>query len=215
MAAIEADREFFAGYFAPLSHAGGFAEIAQAELFFTSAVAVAPLTIAVLGRLVGEALIATFLTHVSEGGVTRCEIEARSTQMNELAALLAPLILRWIRGVLPSGSWPRRLAEAALEYEVRKLAFLDHRGIDAEALSGPDWVAFVSLADIAAVFTAMHDDSTLTAALDTRTMIVFVREASGACRAFCGPAAEYERLGASPTSAMRALSTRSYILKRP
>ena len=207
VAAIQADREFFAGYFAPLSRAGAFPEIAQIELFFTSAVAVAPLTVAVLGRLMGDALIATFVTHVFEAvGVTRSQIEARSTQMSELAALLLPLILRWIQGALPVGSWSPRLAEAALEYEMRKLAFLDNLSLGADVLAGPDWVAFVSSVDIAAVFTAMHDDAPLTTALETRTMILFVRETSGACRAFCGPPAEYERLQSSPRLAMGALA---------
>jgi hypothetical protein len=204
--AIEADQEFFAGYFAPLSRAGALAEIAQIELFFTSAVAVAPLTMAVLGRLAGEALITTFLTHVSEEArLTRSEIEARSVQMSELAALLSPLILRWIDGMLPKASWSRRLAEAALEYELRKLAFLDDRNIGADVLADVDWMAFVSPVDISAVFTAMHDEAPLTPALDTPAMILFVRQASGGCRAFCGPVGEYERLRANPSLARRAL----------
>lgn len=52
-AVMEHDPEFFAGYFAPHSQAGTFAELAQAELVFTQAVAAAPLTIAVAGRVMG------------------------------------------------------------------------------------------------------------------------------------------------------------------
>jgi len=95
--AIKEDPDFFAGYFAPFSEAGTFAQLADIELFFTQAVAVAPLTIAVLGRVMGGSLIETFFSVVSlRGAITRADIEADTSSLVPIWLLLRPFLEEWI-----------------------------------------------------------------------------------------------------------------------
>jgi radical SAM superfamily enzyme YgiQ (UPF0313 family) len=60
IAAIEADREFFAGYFTPYSEAGSQEQMAQVEMFFHHTVALIPLAIYALANFAGGNLLPSF-----------------------------------------------------------------------------------------------------------------------------------------------------------
>jgi radical SAM superfamily enzyme YgiQ (UPF0313 family) len=65
---IERYPRFYAGYFPPRSKAGSAEEISQIELFFTQAIAFAPLTVYALGRLAEENLVRLFRDHLAKDG---------------------------------------------------------------------------------------------------------------------------------------------------
>src|SRR5215510_8599533 len=163
--AIEEDPEFFAGYFAPYSQAGTFAQLAQVELFFTQVVTVAPLTIAVMGDMMGDSLIPCFYDVISRRGpITREEFEADTSSMLPAWRLLRPYLEEWLSGHTGLDHWKRELIEGVMTYESRRLRFMNREmgGEDAHTLAqGENWTAYLSRVDIGAVFEAMQNDQPL------------------------------------------------------
>jgi len=185
--AIEADPEFFAGYFAPYSHAGTFTQLAQVELFFTQAVAVAPLTIAVLGRVMGERFIASFYSVLAQRGpITREEIETESSGMLPIWELLRPYLEEWVAGHPTLQGWQLELVQAVMTYEEQRLRFVNSDGPAQAnmAACGENWGAFVSHADIGAIFEAMHTDQPLTPELVQECAVVLTRQGMHSYRAY-------------------------------
>jgi len=185
--AIEDDPEFFAGYFAPYSQAGTFAQLAQVELFFTQAVAVAPLTIAVMGRVMGESFITSFYSVLSRRGpITREEIEADPSSMLPIWWLLRPYLEEWVAGHPALQDWQRELVYAAMTYEEHRLKFVNSDGPaqDGMAACGDNWGAFMSNVDIAAVFEAMHIGQPLTSELMRKCAVVLARQGMNTYRAY-------------------------------
>lgn len=193
--AIKEDSDFFAGYFAPFSEAGTFAQLADVELFFTQAVAVAPLTIAVLGRVMGASLIETFYSVVSlRGAITRADIEADTSSMVPIWLLLRPFIEEWITEHPTLEEWERELVRGVMVYEDHRLNFLNSDGTAfVDAVSGGDnWQAFISKVDIAAVFEAVQRNEPLTSELVKQSAVVLVRQDLNSYRAYT---ADVSRIG--------------------
>jgi|KBSSwiStaDraftv2_1062776.scaffolds.fasta_scaffold59879_3 radical SAM superfamily enzyme YgiQ (UPF0313 family) len=193
--AIKEDPDFFAGYFAPFSEAGTFAQLADIELFFTQAVAVAPLTIAVLGRVMGGSLIETFFSVVSlRGAITRADIEADTSSLVPIWLLLRPFLEEWITEHPALEEWERELVRGVMVYEDHRLNFLNSNGTAfVDAVSGGDnWQAFISKVDIAAVFEAVHRNEPLTSELVKQSAVVLVRQDLNSYRAYT---ADVERIG--------------------
>jgi radical SAM superfamily enzyme YgiQ (UPF0313 family) len=187
VAAIEEDPEFFAGYFAPYSQAGTFAQLAQIELFFTHAVAAAPLTVAVLGRVLGESLISSFYRALSRRrAITREEIEADSSSMLPIWRLVRPYLDEWIDGEPALQAWQRELVHAVMSYEEQRLMFVNSDALpeDGMAAYGENWGAFVSTVDIAAVFDAMHTGQPLTRECVRECAVVLARQGINSYRAY-------------------------------
>ncbi len=187
LAAIENDPEFFAGYFAPYSQAGTFAQLAQVELFFTQAVAAAPLTIALLGRLTGDSLIPSFYNMLSlRGAITREAIEAKASNLLPIWLMLRPFLDEWVALHPVLQDWQRELLCGVMDYEDRRLRFVntDEPARDSTAAYGGNWRAFVSTVDIAAVFEAMHAGQPLTSDLLQKCAIVLSRQGPNAYRAY-------------------------------
>lgn len=186
--AIKQDPDFFAGYFAPYSQAGTFAQLADVELFFTQAVAAAPLTVAVLGRVMGGSLIETFYAAVSRRGViTRDDIEADTSSLLPIWLLLRPFFEEWVADHPALEGWQRELVLAVMAYEDCRLKFLNSEsspGSDGMITGGDNWRAFVSKVDIAAVFEAMQSNQPLTAELVKEWAIVLVRHELNSYRAY-------------------------------
>jgi hypothetical protein len=198
VASIQADPEFFAGYFAPYSQAGTFAQVAQVELFFTQAVAIAPLTIAVVGRVAGDRFLAPFYEVVARRGpVTREEIDTAGENVLSVWRLLRPYLEDWMAAFSDLPSWQRALMHAAMSYEERRLIFINNdESVQDEPLFGGDnWGAFVSDVDIFALFEAMYAGEPLTADLVRECAIVFTREGLHSYRAYT---AEVSRLAELP-----------------
>jgi len=188
VAAIEKDPEFFAGYFAPYTQAGTFAQLADVELFFTQAVAAAPLTIAVLGRVMGASLIDSFYAVVSHrGAITREDVEADTTSMLPIWMLLRPFLEEWAAGHPALESWERELVRGVMAYEEHRLRFVNGADVTADegiAALGDHWSAFFSNVDIAAVFDAMQTDQPLTSALVQDSAVVLVNHEMNSYRAY-------------------------------
>lgn len=185
--AIREDPDFFAGYFAPFSEAGTFAQLADIELFFTQAVAVAPLTIAVLGCVMGGSLIETFCSVVSRrGAITRADIEADTSSLVPIWLLLRPFIEEWIAKHPALEEWERELVRGVMVYEDHRLNFLNSNGTAfVDAVSGGDnWQAFISKVDIAAVFEAVQRNEPLTSELVKQSAVVLVRQDLNSYRAY-------------------------------
>jgi radical SAM superfamily enzyme YgiQ (UPF0313 family) len=179
VAAIEDDPDFFAGYFSPSSQAGTFAQLAHVELFFTQAIAVAPLTVSVLGRVMGESLIPSFYGVASRRGVmTRAQIDANASSAQSLWRLLRPYLNDWVAAHPALPTWQRDLLHAVMTYEERRLRFVDTEDGAREEMAacGDNWGAFISNANISAVFEAIHGGLPLTPDVVERCAIVFTCE---------------------------------------
>lgn len=198
---IESDPEFFAGYFAPLSQAGTFAQLAQVELFFTQAAAAAPLTVAVAGRVMGSGMMEAFYEAISRaGGVTRAEVEADPSSMLPVWFLLRPVLERWF-AVDPSlEDWQRTLLRGVMTYEEQRLRFVnsDRTPPDGLAASGDNWAAFISGVDIEAIFEAIHESRPLTAAHVRETAVILACHGSNSYRAYAADAAQIPELARHP-----------------
>ncbi len=199
VAAIEGDPDFFAGYFAPYSQAGTFAQLAQVELFFTQAVAAAPLTIAVLGRLLGQNLVESFYDLVSvKGAITRAEIEAADTSsMLPLWLILRPFLEQWVAEYPALEDWQRELVRGAMLYEEQRLRFVVGDGSALEGMA-ENWGAFVSKVDIAALFDAMQAEQPLKPELVQKSGVVFVCYGTNYYRAYSTDASQIADLHQHP-----------------
>jgi Radical SAM superfamily len=199
VAAIESDPDFFAGYFAPYSQAGTFAQLAQVELFFTQAVAAAPLTIAVLGRLLGGNLVESFYDLVSvKGAITRAEIEAADTSsMLPLWLILRPFLEQWVAEYPTLEDWQRELVRGAMLYEEQRLRFVVGDGSALEDMA-ENWGAFVSKVDIAALFDAMQAEQPLKPELVQKSGVVFVCYGANYYRAYSTDASQIADLHQHP-----------------
>jgi len=187
ISAIEKDREFFAGYFAPYSQAGSFKQLADVELFFTQAVAAAPLTIAVMWRVMGEGLLDSFYALVSRiGCITRADVEADTTSLLPIWRLLRPFLEEWVATYPNLEDWQRELIRGVMSYEEQRLKFVNRASLsDVEvAAAGDNWGAFVSNVNIAAIFEAMLVDQLLTQTLLQESATVLVRHEMDEYRAY-------------------------------
>jgi len=186
--AIKNDPEFFAGYFAPYTQAGSFAQLADVELFFTQAVAAAPLTIAVLGRVMDASLIESFYTVVSRrGAITRADVEADTTSMLPIWLLLRPFLEDWVTEHPALEIWQRELVRGVMAYEEHRLRFVNGADVSTDediAAVGNNWSAFSSNVNIAAVFEAMQTDQPITPALVEESAVVLVRHELDSFRAY-------------------------------
>jgi radical SAM superfamily enzyme YgiQ (UPF0313 family) len=201
VAAIENDPEFFAGYFAPYSEAGNFAQLAQVELFFTQAVAAAPLTVAVLGRVMGDDLIPAFYDVLSlRGPVTRETTEANPSSMLPIWWVLRPFLDEWIADHPLLQDWQRQLVQGVIDYEEQRLTFVnsDEPAQSSKPAGRGNWRSFVSSVDIAAVFDAMHGGHTLTSNLLRECAIVLACDPPNVYRAYATDVARMSDLHLHP-----------------
>jgi radical SAM superfamily enzyme YgiQ (UPF0313 family) len=182
-AAIAADPEFFAGYFAPATTAGTFAQMAQVEIFFTHAVHMVPLTIALMGRLAGGSLIPAFYDVLSRiGGISRQEMETDPNSPWPAWSALRPRLESWVSLHPTLEDWQRRLVLGAMAYEERRLRFVNSDGVERDDMDagGDDWAAFISTVDIATAFDRLRGGEALTPDLVRDWAVVFTREGHGA-----------------------------------
>ena len=205
IAVIESDPDFFAGYFAPHSQAGTFEQLAQVELFFTQAVAAAPLTVAVAGRLMGSQLIESFYRMLSvRGGITRKQIEADTSSLLPIWPVLKPYLEDWFSAHPSLETWERELALTVMLYEEHRLQFVNTDGatpLPGAKAKGHNWAAFDSSADITALFEAMHEGQPLTPDLLRPSSVVFVCQGANSYRAYTADRAQIDRLNAHPVLA--------------
>jgi radical SAM superfamily enzyme YgiQ (UPF0313 family) len=187
VALISKDNEFFAGYFAPYSTAGTFAQLADVELFFTQAVAAAPLTIAVLGRIMGKTLIPSFFSATAvQGCITRNDVEADTSSLLPIWRLLRPFIEKWIDSYECAEPWQRALLDGVIKYDDYRLRFSNNEelanepGISVEK----NHVGFMNNVEIAELFETLQANRQLTPALLKECAVVLMRSDANTYRAY-------------------------------
>jgi radical SAM superfamily enzyme YgiQ (UPF0313 family) len=203
VAAIEKDPEFFAGYFAPYTQAGTFAQVAAVELFFTQAVAAAPLTIAVLGRVMDASLIDSFYAVVRHrGAITREDVEADTTSLLPIWMLLRPFLEEWVTAHPTLEIWERELVRGVMAYEEHRLRFVNGADVTTDegiAALGDHWSAFFSNVDIAAIFDVMQTDRPLTPALVKDSAVVLVHHEMNVYRAYTTDISRLAEIASHPS----------------
>jgi radical SAM superfamily enzyme YgiQ (UPF0313 family) len=207
VAVIKDDPEFFAGYFAPFSAAGTFEQMAQMELFFTQAIAIAPLTVAVAGRLIGARLTDLFYgIFAVRGGITRKELEAQASDPLSIWRILRPYLVDLFAAYPALEDWQRELALSVLRYEEQRLNFIHSDGVllDGIVKSGDNWAAFVVNTDITAVFEAFHAAAPLTADLVRPSAVVLVHHGLDSYRGYTADVTRIDDLSSHPFLAQSA-----------
>jgi len=148
---IAADRQFFSGYFAPVTIAGTPEEISQIEMFFHHTLAVAPFTIGALARMAGPQLIPSFKETLSASGPIVRESLSWDIGIHYANwAVLEPLLRRWVEKLGVLQEWQRQLVYGLMRYEAARLQFITERRGDAVSdafASGDDWIALDTTAD--------------------------------------------------------------------
>jgi hypothetical protein len=156
---IAADRGFFSGYFTPRTAAGTPAEMAQIEMFFHHALAIAPFTVGSLARMAGARLIPTFKEALREAGIRRESLSWDVGIHYANWAVLEPLMASWIESMNLLEGWQRELLRGLMRYEAARLKFVTYRRGDAvpeAAAAGENWIQldtnvdFVRLASLLA-----------------------------------------------------------------
>jgi len=187
VALISQDHEFFAGYFAPYSTAGTFAQLADVELFFTQAVAAAPLTIAVLGRIMGKNLIPSFFNATAvQGCITRNDVEADTSSLVPIWRLLRPFIEKWIDSYECAEPWQKALLGGVIKYEDYRLKFSNSEELsdDPAITAEKNHAAFHDNVDIAELFETLQANQELTPALLKECAVVLIRSDANTYRAY-------------------------------
>jgi radical SAM superfamily enzyme YgiQ (UPF0313 family) len=121
---IRADAQFFAGYFPPRTEAGTPFQLAQVEMFFHHAVALAPLTVATLACFAGEELVPSFYEALSRHGpLERNQLDWESGALYRSWLALRPLLTVWLSEMWLA-PWQGVLARGVLTYEEQRLRFV-------------------------------------------------------------------------------------------
>lgn len=183
IAAIEADPEFFAGYFAPYSEAGSFTQLAQVEMFFDFATALAPFTISALSCFIGDRLVPSFYEVLSEsGGVTRAGLDFEGINLYNNWLAIRPLMDAWLARHSDVGVWQYELLRGLMNYETRRIQFVGKcaDGVNDALAFGDDWVAFESAVNINGVVERLRANGELTSDLLEENIIVLARKGADA-----------------------------------
>lgn len=179
VATIKSDPEFFAGYFAPISQAGSFAQLAQIEMFFDFAVALVPLTIAGFASLLGDDLVKSYYEVLSEcGDIDREELEFGGTRLFQNWLVIEPMVRKWVSRQSHLVRWKYELLTGLLAYESRRLQFLSNGDLPlGEGLSSnSNWVAFEATVNINGIVEALREGHQLTPDLNEPKAFMIIRK---------------------------------------
>jgi hypothetical protein len=187
IAAIAGDPEFFEGYFAPRSTCGSAMQLAQVEMFFHHAIALAPLTIGALASFFMVGLVGSFYDALANcGGIERQNLDWESGDLYGNWLAIYPLLERWISKDQSLCVWQAELIRGLLEYEFRRLQFVSRHPalVDVALTSSASWVAIESQVEIARVIDRLSTGSKLSPELLSRNVVVFSRRTDGSLHAY-------------------------------
>ncbi len=179
--AIRADSEFFAGYFAPASSAGSAVELAQVEMFFHHAVAIAPLTLSALAAFLRQNLVRSFYAALSEGKrIDRQTLDWESGDLYGNWMAIAPLLEHWIRGHAKLHDWQYRIVCGLIDYEAHRLHFVSGsvQPINGILCFGTNWIAFPLLLDLNQTLEIIRTGSALSSEVLREGLAVLARESA-------------------------------------
>ena len=183
--AIRADPEFFSGYWLTDADSGTPANLAQVEMFFHHAVALAPITIAAAAAIAGERLIATFYDALAIVGAIRREHldwEAGNLWGNWLE--LSPLLDCWIDGVASADDWRHALLVGLKTYEADRNRFVTLGLAENAIASGRSWAAFLSPVNLPTACERLRDGQALDDTLLHEAIVALSRAPDGRCAAY-------------------------------
>ncbi|GAB1691040.1 B12-binding domain-containing radical SAM protein [Krasilnikovia sp. M28-CT-15] len=209
IAAVAQDPQFFSGYFTPATGTGTPPQLAQVEMFFHHAVALAPLTINAFAQFCGEELVPSFYdTVVDHGGIAREQLDWEGGDLHGNWLVLRPLLEAWIGGQRTFADWQSHVLRALLDYESCRLSFVKGEAIPRESAltRGASWVALTSKVDIAEVLGRLQSGGRLDANLLREGTVVLTRQASGVFGAYTVDSALLPRLMAHEPTLVRAFS---------
>jgi hypothetical protein len=189
--AIRSAPDFFAGYFAPTSTAGHGIELAQVELFFQQAVGLAPITISVLGSLLGERLVEYFYKSITElGPVDRYAIDWISGDLLRYWEAINPFIRHMARQAAGVSNWAAMLLDNVLSYEFTRLQVVaaNNWQIEGASVAAEGCVAFPIEVDISQILNRIRYDLPLDEELLHPTHVILMRSPQGYVVAFQGGA---------------------------
>jgi radical SAM superfamily enzyme YgiQ (UPF0313 family) len=155
---IRGDRTFFGGYFVPLSSAGSPHQLAQAEMFFHHAVALAPLTVAAIGRLWSDRLMECFCATLADLGPIEREMldwEEGNFWGNWLA--VQPYMEGLLRR-LPMDRVSVRVISELVTYERNRLEFISGvwRMSQSPLVKAAKWAAYACRIDLPGTIDALR-----------------------------------------------------------
>ncbi|WP_412740609.1 B12-binding domain-containing radical SAM protein [Krasilnikovia sp. MM14-A1259] len=210
IAAVAQDPRFFSGYFTPATGTGTPAQLAQVEMFFHHAVALAPMTISAFAQFCGEELVPSFYDAiVDRGGIAREQLDWEEGDLHGNWLVLRPLLEAWIGGQRSFAQWQSHVLRALLDYESCRLSFVKDKAIPAKSAltRGPSWVALTSNVDIAAVLERLQTGDRLAADLLREGTVVLARQAPGVFAAYTLDSALLPRLMTHEPTLVRAFSS--------
>jgi len=183
--AIRSDPEFFSGYWTPRSNAGSPEQLAQVEMFFHHAVALAPSTIAAASQFAGPSLVSTFYNAIAEcKPIRREKLDWETGDLFGNWQELQPLLEFWLTTQLPIEGWKLGILRAVLTYEGQRLGFVtDHENPSALA-RGTSWAAFESELDVPKALESLQAGTPLTPQLLCPKVVALKRHSSGRFEAF-------------------------------
>jgi radical SAM superfamily enzyme YgiQ (UPF0313 family) len=186
VAAIREDAQFFAGYFPPLTAAGTPFQLAQVEMFFHHAVALAPFTVATLACFAAEELVPSFYQALSRHGpLARSQLDWESGALYHNWLALRPLLTAWLSEV-QLAPWQGNLARGVLTYEEQRLQFV--KGVpevlETAVAVGENWAAFLTNVDLAGLLQRLLANAPLTEDLLVTQTAAFVRRGEGSFAAY-------------------------------
>jgi radical SAM superfamily enzyme YgiQ (UPF0313 family) len=179
--AISADPDFFSGYFAPKTAAGSRDQIAQVEIFFHHTIALVPLSICLLARLLGDDLISSFYAALhTHGSLRREHFEWGTSVIAKNWLGVSGLLKAWMRDLGRLDDWERELVCGLLSYEEQRLKVLSGEFADEDFIigSGPDWKALRCTVEVDRLLECLVSEQPLKPRLLKEILIVLVRRAS-------------------------------------
>jgi hypothetical protein len=123
---------------------------------------------------------------------------------------LRPYLVDWFAAHPALENWQKELVRSVMVYEEQCLKFVNNNGepLDGMAARGENWVAFVSNADMTAVFEAMHTGKPLTADLLRPSAVVLVCHGVNSYRGYTADVSRIDQLSSHPFLAKSPLGPR-------
>jgi hypothetical protein len=196
---IQADRRFFGGYFAPKSTVGSFFELAQVEMFFSQATALAPLTIAAASHFLRSELISAFYRALSDSNhLSRSDLDVVGLDLLNNWEAIEALMVAWLFEKTELFHWQRTILKELLRYEKLRLKYVSTDGADVHSMiaHGANWAAMKAGIDLIATFELLLARSGLNPACIGETTVILTRRSNRSFEAYTAGGDLLERVAA-------------------
>jgi radical SAM superfamily enzyme YgiQ (UPF0313 family) len=203
---IQGDRAFFAGYFAPRSTVGSFFELAQVELFFSQAIALAPLSVAAASHFLGDQLIATFYQALTQStSLSRSDLDFVGLDLLHNWTAIERLMVTWVCNAAELLQWQRTIIKALLRYEELRLRYVGTDGADIRGMVAhrEHWAAMTLDIDLNVTLESLLARSDVNPTCIATTTVILARRNRGSFEAYISGADLMDRLMANDPAVVR------------